>query len=45
MVFSGSLYDHMKKDILKRIIVEFHESELSELIERKIIDVDLKTKR
>ena len=35
----------MKKDFLKRLIVEFHESELPELIERKIIDVDLSTRK
>ena len=43
--YSGILYSYMKKEMLKRLIVEFHESELPELIERKIIDVDLETKK
>lgn len=43
--YFGSLYDHMKEDVLKRLIVEFHESELPELIERKITDVDLETRK
>ena len=34
----------MKKEILKRLIVEFHESELPELIERSM-DVDLETRK
>jgi len=42
--YFGFLYDYMKKDVLKRLIVEFHESELPELIERNM-DVDLETRK
>lgn len=35
----------MKKEALKRIIAEFHETELPEIVERKIVDVDVSTRK